>query len=150
MSTTHLELKPEQEAAVGYVLSCPTYEEAAAKANVSPATLRRWLAKPAFRAAVLRASKEVVAGVVRRLQGLALKATDTLETLLASTNPSVALGAAKLVLTHTLDSFPVDLKRELAAALRKAEDEDFDRVLRRARGEDVGDGDEPGDDGEGF
>jgi hypothetical protein len=72
------ELTRRQEAAIVALLSEPTHARAAERAGVSEPTLRRWLRLPAFRAAYLRARRELVEGAVGRIQAATGTAVDTL------------------------------------------------------------------------
>ena len=71
-------LTRRQEALILALLSEPTHAAAAAKARVSEATLRRWLHLPDFRAAWRAARREVVEGVIGRIQGATGQAINTL------------------------------------------------------------------------
>jgi hypothetical protein len=71
-------LSHKQEALIAALLSERTHEEAAAKAGISSATLRRWLHLPAFRAAYRQARRELVEAAVGRLQAATGQAVDTL------------------------------------------------------------------------
>jgi hypothetical protein len=71
-------LTRKQEQAIAALLSEPTLDEAAAKTGVAPATLRRWLKEPGFRAAYRQARRELVEGAVGRIQAATGQAVDTL------------------------------------------------------------------------
>jgi hypothetical protein len=75
-----------------------TVREAAERAGVGERTAYRRLANADFRRAVNDARDRMFDAAFGRLVGLASKATETLERLMESDKPSVALGAAKAVL----------------------------------------------------
>jgi hypothetical protein len=75
-----------------------TVREAAEKAGVGERTAYRRLANADFRRAVNEARDRSFDAAFGRLAGLASKATETLQRLMESDKPSVALGAAKAVL----------------------------------------------------
>ena len=75
-------LTRREEQAIAALLSEPTIAAAAAGAGVAPATLRRWLAAPGFRARYGAARAEVVRVAVARLQAVMGKAATTLEAVM--------------------------------------------------------------------
>jgi hypothetical protein len=91
-------LTRKQEQAVGALLATATLAEAAQTAGVGEATLRRWLKLPGFRRAYLDARRQVVEGVVSRLQQLSTKAVVTLERNLDSGSAATEVRAALGVL----------------------------------------------------
>ncbi|HWB08295.1 MAG TPA: hypothetical protein VG826_03685 [Pirellulales bacterium] len=72
--------------------------DAAARAGVGERTAHRRLADADFRRAVSQARGRIFDAAVGRLVGLASRATGTLERLVESDKPTVALAAAKAVL----------------------------------------------------
>ena len=68
----------KQEQGISALLSEATVEQAATKAGVGYATLRRWLKEPGFRAAYRQARRELVEGAVGRIQAATGQAVDTL------------------------------------------------------------------------
>ncbi len=95
------QLTARQEAAITALLAAPTQAAAAATCGVSEPTLRRWLKLPPFRRAYLDARRQVVEGVVSRLQQLATKAVEALERNLTCENPATEVRAALGVLEQT-------------------------------------------------
>jgi hypothetical protein len=69
------------EQAISALLSEGTVEQAAKKAGVGYATLRRWLKEPGFREAYRQARRELVEGAVGRIQAATGQAVDTLLTV---------------------------------------------------------------------
>src|SRR5947209_7403705 len=91
----------KQEPAVAALLAEPTVTAAAAKAGVSEATLRRWMASPAFAAACRDARRQVVCAAVERLQGAVGLAVDTLRTVAGTgAKDSDRVRAAVALLDH--------------------------------------------------
>lgn len=74
---------------------------AASVACVSERSLRRWLVKPEFKAALAAAESEVLDAATRRLSGAAHQAIDTLiELLTGAESDSVKERAADSCLAH--------------------------------------------------
>jgi hypothetical protein len=71
-------LNRKKEQALSALLSEPTVEQAATKAGVSYATLRRWLKEPGFVTAYRSARRELVEGAIGRLQAATGQAVGTL------------------------------------------------------------------------
>jgi hypothetical protein len=82
------------EQAIAALLTSATLDEAAEKATVGVATLRRWMAEPEFRHAYRQARTEVLERTVARLLGAAGKAIDALERNLACGKPACEIRAA--------------------------------------------------------
>jgi hypothetical protein len=71
-------LTRKQEALIAALLTESTHAGAAEKAEVSEATLHRWLLLPDFRAAWRAARREVVEAAIGRMQGATGQAVDAL------------------------------------------------------------------------
>jgi hypothetical protein len=82
-------------------LASPTLAEAAQVAGIGETTLRRWLKLTAFRRAFLDSRRQVVDGVVSRLQLAATKAVEALERNLDCQSPATQVRAALGVLEQT-------------------------------------------------
>jgi hypothetical protein len=95
-------LTRKQEQAIAALLAEPTVAAAAKAAQVGAATLRRWLARPAFRAAYRAARRAVVEAAVGQLQRAAGEAVAALRRNLACGTPAAENGAAKAILEHSL------------------------------------------------
>src|SRR6516164_5060560 len=91
-------LTRRMEAAIAALVTEPTAEAAAARAGVSPATLRRWQGRALLQHAYRLARQAVLEESVARLVKAAVKATDKLERLLDSRKPAVQLRAAVAIL----------------------------------------------------
>src|SRR4051794_3849812 len=93
-------LTRKQEQAIGHLLTEATVADAAALAGVGVATLRRWLALPAFRNAYRAARRQVVEQAVARLQRAAERAVGRLEANLNCGVPQAEIRAAQVILEH--------------------------------------------------
>jgi hypothetical protein len=94
-------LTHKQDLAVAALLSEPTVE-AAARAAVSPRTLRTWLKDPAFAAAYREARPGVLKRTVARFLAASGKAVATLEGLLDGDRPATRLAAALAILDRAV------------------------------------------------
>jgi len=108
------------------LLSQPSIAAAAKVCRVDESTLRRWLRKPKFLALLRTARRQLVDAATGRLVALASTAVETIERLLKSDNPGVALRAAALVVHEMreasigeLASSMEELEREAAEAKRQ-------------------------------
>lgn len=95
-------LTPKQQKGIAAMLATRTNSEAAAAAGVDEKTLYRWLADPAFRAALRQAESNLVDEAGRNLIRVQLAAIATL--LAAMSDKTAAWGtrirAADLLLAH--------------------------------------------------
>jgi hypothetical protein len=71
-------LTRKQEAVIAALLIESSYAAAAARAGVGKTTLFRWMQRPAFRAAYLRARRELVESAIGRIQTATGQAVETL------------------------------------------------------------------------
>lgn len=93
-----------QRKTITALLAARNVPEAAQAANVGERSVYRWLADPAFRAALLAAEGAAVDTATRRLVGLSDGAIDTLAEVMTAhdTAPAVRLRAAQAVLDTLL------------------------------------------------
>jgi hypothetical protein len=106
----------KREQAIAALLESPTITEAAQVVGVGEKTLRRWLAEPEFQAAYRDARQEAVRMAVGRLQGLLVKATETLERTMSCNSPAIELRAAVAVIEQGFKGAELlDLAERLAA-----------------------------------
>ena len=93
-------LSATQARAVAAIMTTRTLTAAAAEAKVTTRTLTRWLADPAFSAALAYAETDMLATTARAVLAIALKAVDTLKATLddQEAGHGVKLRAADLVL----------------------------------------------------
>ena len=98
-----------------------TYAQAAAIARVSERTVKRRMADASFRAQVHQIQDDLARQTASQLQARALEALGTLQSLLAAPSPpSIRLGAAKVVMEHTLRWQESVVLRERISALEEA------------------------------
>jgi hypothetical protein len=98
MSSAPKKLTAKQERALVHLLSERTTQLAAEKAGVSYATLRRWLAEPAFVAAYREVRRHAVEQATGRLQRAASRAVAALVRNLTCGQASTEVRAAAAVL----------------------------------------------------
>ena len=111
-----------EDAALAALLTQPTVEAAAGQAEISPATLYRWLADPIFKARYRAARRQVVEHAVSGLQQAAGKAVTALVAIAedAAAPAAARVSAARAILDQTfrgLETF--DLADEIAALKRQ-------------------------------
>lgn len=97
---SHAELTKRQLQALPYLLSCPTYEEAARQANVSVKQIYCWLKTSAFKTELDRKRKEIIEEAINKLKYNTTRAADTLVSLLSHSNPTIQRGVANDLLNH--------------------------------------------------
>src|SRR5437764_7546041 len=91
-------ITPRQEKALAALLAEPTHAAAAARAQVSEATLYRWLKQPAFQAAYRELRRRAVDGAVSHLQQATAEAVETLRRGLSCGQPVAEVRAARIVI----------------------------------------------------
>ena len=96
-------LTRKQESVISALLSEPTHADAARKANISEATLSRWLARDDFQAAYKAAKRRIVDDAVGRLSALSTAAVDALQRNLCCGKPAAEIRSAVAILGHVLD-----------------------------------------------
>lgn len=116
-------LTTKQQRALASLVAAKSIGEAAANAGISERTLTRWLADPAFRAALSLVESELIDSAVRHLLGLQGTAIAVLEDIL--TNPDVPASVKLRAATSTLDILlrlreMASLERRLTALEQKA------------------------------
>ncbi len=124
MQDTDRRVTPKQEKAITALLAQPTIAAAARAAGVNPATIYRWLAKPAFEVAYRTARREAVGQAIARLQQVSRHAVTVLVNVMASkeTPPATRVAAAKTVLETAIKAVELeDLAARLAALERQME-----------------------------
>lgn len=111
-----------QARAIAALLQARNLAEAAHMAGVSGKTLARWMAEPAFRAALLDAEGQAIDAATRRLVALQAGALDVLEAVLSDTSaaPGVRLRAVQAVLDNLVRLRELRSIEERLAALEAA------------------------------
>ena len=97
---SHAELTKRQSQVLPYLLSCPTYEEAARQAHVSVKQIYCWLKTSAFKTELDRKRNEIIEEAVNKLKYNTTRAADTLVSLLSNSNPTIQRGVANDLLNH--------------------------------------------------
>lgn len=102
--TSGKSLSSQQQRAIRAMLTARTVEDAAKAADVSRATLHRWLADATFCAELRHAETEALTAVTRRLISLALDAAQVLDDILnePSSKKADQLRAADIALSKVL------------------------------------------------
>jgi hypothetical protein len=109
-----------QSKAIAALLSAPTLADAANEVKVSPRTLRNWLQRPDFKAALKQAGRELLDLTMSRLQGASRDATDTLLRSLKCGVPASEVRAAGLILDNAFKVADLYQLQERVAALEMA------------------------------
>jgi hypothetical protein len=95
-------LTNRQEKLIGCLLTERTIEDACQSAGVAVVTYWRWMQQPTFAKAYRKSRREILEGVVARLQGLTIAAVDTLERNLNCENPTVENRSASIILDQAV------------------------------------------------
>lgn len=104
------------EGVIVAMLTTSTIQQAAKKANVGEATIRRWLQRPDFASAYQETRRRTFESALSRLQVLSGSAVDTLRRNLNCGRAAVEVRAAGIVLEHACDAAMVlDLSERLYA-----------------------------------
>ena len=96
-----------EDRALVALLSEPTIEAAARRADIAESTLLRWLQDPAFQARYRSARRSVVESAIGRLQQAATGAVDALTRNLTCGVPAVEVGAARSILDQAIKAVEV-------------------------------------------
>jgi hypothetical protein len=126
MSGHGQKLSRKQEHVISALLTQGTLADAASRAGIGEATLRRWLQRNDFQAAYRRARREAVSQAVAHLQRVSGEAVDTLRSIMNDDQkPSSArVTAARVILDMAVKAVELeDLEARIAAleALSAAE-----------------------------
>lgn len=117
-----------QERAIVALLSEPSIEAAAKTADVSDATIWRWMQQADFRAKLRDARRAVVEGAIGRLQQAATEAVSTLQRNLTCGTPAVEVRAATAILDQAIRAV------ELFDVVERVEELEA-RLVARAEGQ---------------
>ena len=91
-------LTPRQQAALPHLAAGPTLQAGAKHANVSHATLHRWLRDPRFRDELTRLRNAAAEFAYVELQGILPRAAAVLSEALDNPNPHVRVKAVRVAL----------------------------------------------------
>lgn len=114
-------LTPLQEKAVNLLLTGKSLTAVALELKIGRTTLNRWLNHPVFKSELENRQREINQAVNHRIQSLATKSVDRLETLLNSDDPSIVFKTATFLLSRipiqsndlsVTPSWEKELKRE--------------------------------------
>jgi hypothetical protein len=123
------------EAAIAALLSEPTIEQAAGKAQVSYRTLKSWLGMPEFSQLYRDARRQIVEAALSQLQRATGEAVETLRRNLACGEPGPEIRAAVAVLEHAVRAVEtLDLAQQLAELKQQIGEARLDRGNARSTG----------------
>ena len=91
------QLTPKQELAMPYVVAAGSIREGARAAQISRATVKRWMDDPAFRAELDDQRRAAVALARNEFQRLAVRSIQTLAELLEHSDARIRLSAARTI-----------------------------------------------------
>ena len=131
MSGPGTKFQRKQGQAIVALMSCTSTEAAARKAGVGESTLRAWLTKPDFLAALRGAQREIYQQSMTQLVRVTGKAVAALEQILDDKEapPAVRVSAAKAVLDLAAKASDDDLEARVEA-LERGPDYELEVSLR--------------------
>ncbi len=94
----HSKLTKRQCQALPHILSSPTYEEAARRAQVSSKQIHEWLKDPVFREELKKQRDSVFCDALSYLKSRTQKAVQTIVALLEDEDPRIRLSASEKIL----------------------------------------------------
>lgn len=112
-SKENSDLSNRQLTVLPFILSSPSYEEAARRAEISPKQIYEWLKDPTFSAELKRQRKTVFGDALAFLTTGAQKACQTLLNLLDNEDPRIRLVAAEKILTNAFKGKILELEDRL-------------------------------------
>ena len=107
------DFEPKQEIAICALLVGKNNREVAKEADISEATLYRWLEDAEFKKALRVRQNEIFQNSLGKLRTLSEKATETLEGLLDCRDARIKLETAKTLLAFGLKANEIDLVERL-------------------------------------
>jgi hypothetical protein len=123
------------EAAIAALLSEPTIEQAAGKAQVSYRTLKSWLGMPEFSQLYRDSRRQIVEAALTQLQRATGEAVETLRRNLACGEPGPEIRAAVAILEHAVRAVEtLDLAQQLAELKQQIGEARRDRSNARSTG----------------
>lgn len=93
-------LTPRQLQALPYLLSCPSYEEAARSSGISAKQIHSWLKQPEFQEELKRQRNAIFCEALATLKASTQKAVQTLISLLDNDDPRIQLIASEKILAN--------------------------------------------------
>ena len=93
-------LSKRQLSTLPHILSSPTYEEAARRANISSKQIYEWLKDPVFKSELEKQRNRIVQNAIDILRMNTIKAAEVLAELLSSSNETVKRRAVNDILNQ--------------------------------------------------
>ena len=123
MSHDSEDLTIRQEKAITALLSCRTVAEAAKLAQVGERSIYRWLKQDTFQSPLRRARRQALSQALGRLQQVADRAVDTLDTILDDKKATTAsrVSAVRAALRYACHGIEIDDFEERLAAVERAQ-----------------------------
>ena len=123
MSHDSEDLTIRQEKAIAALLSCRTVAEAAKLAQVGERSIYRWLKQDTFQSHLRRARRQALSQALGRLQQVADRAVDTLDTILDDKKATTAsrVSAVRAALRYACHGIEIDDFEERLAAVEQAQ-----------------------------
>ena len=123
MSHDSEDLTIRQEKAIAALLSCRTVAEAAKLAQVGERSIYRWLKQDTFQSHLRRARRQALSQALGRLQQVADRAVDTLDTILDDKKATTAsrVSAVRAALRYACHGIEIDDFEERLAAVERAQ-----------------------------
>ncbi len=123
MSHDSEDLTIRQEKAITALLSCRTVAEAAKLAQVGERSIYRWLKQDTFQSHLRRARRQALSQALGRLQQVADRAVDTLDTILDDKKATTAsrVSAVRAALRYACHGIEIDDFEERLAAVERAQ-----------------------------
>lgn len=131
--TSSLELSKRQLQALPYILSSPSYEEAARAAKISPKQIYEWLKDPSFQKELKKQRTNIFCDALTILKANTQKAIQTLISLLDDEDPRIRLLASEKILFNAFKGIEfLDLEERIGALESIAEKASKNKGLQRA------------------
>ena len=123
MSHDSEDLTVRQEKAIAALLSCRTVAEAAKLAQVGERSIYRWLKQDTFQSHLRRARRQALSESLGRLQQVADRAVDTLDTILDDKKATAAsrVSAVRAAFRFACHGIEIDDFEERLAAVERAQ-----------------------------
>jgi hypothetical protein len=116
-------LTKRQEQVLPFILSSPSYEEAARKAKISPKQIYQWLKEDEFKNELIRKRNEIFRESLAFLKNSVLRASQTLICLLDSTDDRLKMQAADKILNNAFKGAELfDLEERLDCLEKRIKD----------------------------
>ncbi len=123
MSLELNDLTIRQDKAIAALLTCRTIAEAAKLAEVGERSIYRWLKQDTFQSHLRRARRQALSQALGRLQQVADRAVDTLDTILDDKKATTAgrVSAVRAALRYACHGIEIDDFEERLTAVERAQ-----------------------------